>query len=419
MKINQDDNAFVKFALVCSGANPDTINDQQCASEKTKYVMIGTFICLTAIFAALSGGYALYMGFKSVWLAVPIGLLWGAFIFTVDRFIVSTIRKQQIDSDMPLARKVFLWMGDALKASPRILLAALISIVISTPLELKYFEPEIQIQIDGRLEKDAVRIRNEALQDQDAVKQRESENQRLRAEMAEKEKRRDQLQDQLAAEAQGRRGTGIYGPGPVTALLKEQFEQYQVQLKEFRDQVSKSSNENKQAIDELLATRNERAERLIKKQEDAVGFLDRFETMNDLAAKRPTIWWAKIFISFLILVLECTPIFMKLLGSYGTYDSVLEAEEYKVILKQRRLISDLNQKNNHELYFDERVQMLIRTAEEQWTRETISNIKNLAQNEIAEATETVARKMVDYWRDKATQDIYFHSPEENHTNKTQ
>ncbi|MCI0447944.1 DUF4407 domain-containing protein, partial [bacterium] len=371
MKFKNKDIDFVKFALVCSGVNPITIEDPKCASEKTKYVMIGTFICLTAVFAALSGGYALYIGFKSVWLAVPIGLLWGAFIFTVDRFIISTMRKGQSDPDLPLRKRAGLWFGEAFKASPRILLAGLISIVISTPLELKYFEPEIQFRIDERQEKEAVKIRNDALKDQVKVKQLEDENQRLQAEITRKEKRRDQLKDQLAAEAQGRKGTGIYGSGPVTRLLQGQFEHYEAELKESSDQALKRIAENRQTIDESLAKREREVEELIEKKKNAVGFLERFKVMNELTSENHSAWLAKIFISFLILVLECMPVLMKLLGKYGTYDSVLEAYEYEVILEQRRRISDLNQKTNHELYFNERVQMLIRTAEEQWFQETI------------------------------------------------
>lgn len=408
MEIKNQDSDFVKFALVCSGANPRTIANPECASEKNKYVMIGTFVCLTAIFAALSGGYALYIGFKSAWLAVPVGLLWGAFIFTVDRFIVSTIRKKPIDADLPPRKKFGLWFGEMFKASPRILLAAMISVVISTPLELKYFEPEIEIQIKGRLKQQAVEIRDKALQNRAEVKQLEDENQRLRTAIAAKELRHDQLQDQLNREMEGTGGTYKRGLGTVAKQLTLQFDQVQAGLKEFSDQALKSIDENKQKIDDLQAKDKAEGEQLIKDQEDAVGFLDRFETMNNLAAKHASAWWAKIFISFLILVLECTPVLMKLMGSYGPYDSLLEAEEYKVILAQRRLISDLNQKTNHELYFNERVQMLIRTAEEQWTQETISSIKKLVDHEINAAKEAVASKVVTHWRDKATQGAHFH-----------
>jgi hypothetical protein len=179
MKLKRMVEDFSEFAMTCSGANLKILKEQ-CASEQPKYAMIGIFIFLTAIFASLSGGYALYKGFKSPLLAGLIGLLWGAFIFNVDRFIVSTIRKKQIVSDLPLREKLSYWGGVAL----RILLAFLISIVISTPLELKYFEPEIKAQITKRLDSQAVEIQNKALLDQSEVKKLEDENQSLREDIA-------------------------------------------------------------------------------------------------------------------------------------------------------------------------------------------------------------------------------------------
>ena len=59
------------------------------------------------------------------------GLIWGLLIFNLDRFIVSTIKKN--DSK---------WK-EFLQAFPRLILAMIIAIVISKPLELKIFEKEI------------------------------------------------------------------------------------------------------------------------------------------------------------------------------------------------------------------------------------------------------------------------------------
>ena len=122
MKLTQMAEAFKQFALKCSGANLNILREDECVSEQSKYAMIGVFVFLTSIFASLSGGYALYKGFKSAWLAIPIGLLWGGFIFNVDRFIVSTMRNKQLVSDLSLSERLSYWGGVAL----RILLALLI-----------------------------------------------------------------------------------------------------------------------------------------------------------------------------------------------------------------------------------------------------------------------------------------------------
>ena len=132
-----------KFFLFCSGATIEVITQDECKTDIGRYTMIGAFVFLTAAFASLSGGYALYTGFKLWQLAVPVGLLWGSFIFTLDRFIVSTIRKKTV-ADTHSFREVFInKLREIGTVLPRLILAIFIGVTVAVPLELKYFEPEI------------------------------------------------------------------------------------------------------------------------------------------------------------------------------------------------------------------------------------------------------------------------------------
>src|SRR5690606_12045336 len=88
------------------------------------------------LFASLSGGYAMYFVFSgtsaAVFFAIFFGLIWGLAIFNMDRYIVASIKKTG-SSNQQIAQ-----------ALPRILLAIMIGIVISRPLELKIFDKEIR-----------------------------------------------------------------------------------------------------------------------------------------------------------------------------------------------------------------------------------------------------------------------------------
>src|SRR6266705_1428519 len=87
---------FVKrFLLMCSGATREILYAPSCITELNKYAMFGAIIFFTAGFAALSGGYAAYTAFRDTAVATALGVLWGLFIFTLDRLIVSGVRKQQ------------------------------------------------------------------------------------------------------------------------------------------------------------------------------------------------------------------------------------------------------------------------------------------------------------------------------------
>ena len=142
-------NLIQRFFIGCSGAVKDII--EECPTEWTKYVGIGATVLFTGLLAFFSGGYALYTIFRNANLdtvdtgallfAIPFGMLWGAIIFNIDRFIVSTFYKKD-------ERNVLKRLGrDFLQAFPRIVLAAIIAIVISKPVEIKIFENRLSEQI--------------------------------------------------------------------------------------------------------------------------------------------------------------------------------------------------------------------------------------------------------------------------------
>src|SRR5690606_27441048 len=127
-------NWIEKFLLICSGSHLKLL--EKSPTEINKHVGIGGVILFTAILASLSSGYALYSVFDNVWAAVGFGLLWGLMIFNLDRFIVASMRKSG-----NFFRQFF-------AATPRIILAALLGVVIAKPLELRIFQKEIDKQLN-------------------------------------------------------------------------------------------------------------------------------------------------------------------------------------------------------------------------------------------------------------------------------
>ncbi len=127
-------NAISRFFWFCSGAHISTL--EKHPTEHNKYTGIGATIFFTGLFAALSGGYAMYFVFKgdagAIFFALLFGIIWGLAIFNMDRYIVSSINKSGSTGKQ------------LLQATPRILLAIMIGIVISRPLELKIFDKEIK-----------------------------------------------------------------------------------------------------------------------------------------------------------------------------------------------------------------------------------------------------------------------------------
>jgi len=128
---------MINFLIFCSGANKPIL--EKYPIEIDKYVSIGGTVFFTSLFAMFSAGYALYTVFHAndyaFAPAMLFGIIWGLSIFNLDRYIVSSMYKQgKFWSDLKLAL-------------PRLILAVLLALVISKPLELRIFETEIESEL--------------------------------------------------------------------------------------------------------------------------------------------------------------------------------------------------------------------------------------------------------------------------------
>src|SRR5262247_3438562 len=200
-------NLLKRFFVMCSGATPELVYAPSCLTELNKYAMLGALICFTAGFAALSGGYAAYTAFRGTAVATALGVLWGLFIFTLDRLIVSGIRKQQHEPHDTWS----VWLGKSLRgiqqAFPRLVLAVFLALVIATPLELKLFEREIQWYLAHDTQARATEAEQLAQEEFPDIENLRTRNQELFHVLQAKEKRRDTLRDEAVAEAIGLNGT--------------------------------------------------------------------------------------------------------------------------------------------------------------------------------------------------------------------
>ena len=207
------------FFWLCSGAHIKLL--ERSPSESSKYVGIGATVFFTGIFAALAGFYAFNFVFDRVWVAVLVGIVWGLMIFNLDRYIVSSMRKKgTIKQEMILA-------------SPRIILAVLIAIVISKPLELKVFEKEIAPELI-KMEQEQITERESMVKNR-FQNDRETKNEQisqLQAAIELKSANRDELVRIAQQEADGTGGTMRRNAGPIYRIKKADADRVQSELAE-------------------------------------------------------------------------------------------------------------------------------------------------------------------------------------------
>ena len=329
-----------QFFLVCSGVDLNLIRD--CSDgEQTKYVGIGATVFFTALMAFIAGSYALYTVFDNPFAAVGFGLIWGLLIFNLDRFIVATLRKRENKFD------------EFLQATPRILLAIIIAIVISKPLELKIFEKEInQVLLEQKNELTLANKDQIALQFTPELAQISQEITQLKDEVATKEVAVNDLYETYIAEAEGRKGTELLGKGPVYKEKRDKHDAALESLQILRTENAEKITAKELAIADLMVKQKEQEATTQPIIDGFDGLMARVNALGDLP------WLPSFFIFLLFLAIETSPIFAKLFTSKGEYDIKLQDADDAVKtwvtqkIHQRKTLLQTDQALNNKVYAD-------------------------------------------------------------------
>lgn len=320
-------NAISRFFWFCSGAHISTL--EKHPTEHNKYIGIGATIFFTGLFAALSGGYAMYFVFKgdngAIIFALLFGIIWGLAIFNMDRYIVSSINKS-----VGTGKQI-------LQATPRILLAIMIGIVISRPLELKIFDKEIKERLKVSYlnnQRSNIDTLNAAFENKYAIEM---------GKLNEVKARRDSLANGIKTDRQklnfeifGNKTTetsGVMGYGPYAKRKEAELKQREKEL----DTLSADVNKLEKFIDGRKQFDGLMTEKLYTgKQLDSLtsiaGFADRNWALGQLSFNRDgsrdsSTALAVTFIGLLFIFFECLPVFVKLMSSRGPYDHSVENSE--------------------------------------------------------------------------------------------
>jgi len=361
---------ITRFFWFCSGAHTGTL--KKYPIEHNKYVGIGATIFFTALFASLSGGYAMYFVFSgsafAVGFAILFGMIWGLAIFNMDRYIVSSINKEGTTNQQ------------ILQASPRILLAIMIGVVISRPLELKIFDKEIRQKLKTAYLKGQHR-RIDTLQKtyNDKYAMELTKNNDLKKEKDSLERDINRSRTELNHEVFGEKTdqtSGITGYGTYA-------KQKQATLQEKEDRL-KSVTGDLGTMDEFLTRRKDfeglSNMRLFNSHEldslsNIAGFSDRNWALNQLTynengTRDVETYLAISFIGWLFILFECLPVFVKLMSPKGPYDvaigKVSDANIYYAEKDKERDMQVTDQTYDHNLETDVERRKKIITGQSEW-----------------------------------------------------
>ena len=330
-KPNTNVSKFTKLLWWCAGADQRflLLSPHQ---DRVKYAGIGGIVLSTGLLAAFAGGFAFNMAFGPKGLAGDdvstiewligsgiFGICWGLLIFNLDRFIVSSTGKG--DGTDSISLKEF---GQAI---PRIIIAIILGITISKPLELKIIETEINVELRKKQQEKLDEFNKNtyskfkeqiALLDADIKKIEQDRSVVVQSQKSAEQEYIDQMQ--------GRAGNAGYGPRAkqLEALKNEK-------LKDVADYDSRHAEElanlKKNREKKLNEQENELNVVNKKQAENLDGLLERISIAEDIG------FGLGIALMFIFLSIETGPIFFKMMMNKGPYDYMVENYNYRMYVQ--------------------------------------------------------------------------------------
>ena len=339
------------FLYFCAGCDVDIL--KQCSHTDTvKYQGIGGVVLATATLAFFSGSYAFYtvfvpkVGFalsvaqQESYLpayigAVFFGIVWSLMIFNLDRFIVSS--SGQGDGTDAIT------LGEVGRALPRIIMAIMIGLVLSKPLEIRIMQSEIDARL--QIEQDNHAHERQKLLDQEYSLARKD----LDAKKAEKVALRDNDEKELNSRQKivdaarlalqneidgGPGSSGRPGCAKSCQQKKENLDKDEAELQEERKKNEPAVAEYKEDIKRIQTD----IDNLNKKREDELlinkkgaaqldGLIERISIAEEIAPI------ASRLLTALLIILEIAPIFFKMMLTISPYDYLTENRKRLIVAR--------------------------------------------------------------------------------------
>jgi hypothetical protein len=329
-------NRITEFLWWCAGADPYFMRLSPM-QDRVKYAGIGGIVLCTGLLAGVSGAFAFYTIFgpkgdaNDYSLTASIGIqiatlvfavVWGLVIFNLDRFIISSTGKG--DGTDSITIKEFL------QALPRIIIALILGFAISSPLEIKILESEVNSELSKF---QAVYAEDLNKQTDLLFKQKRTGLEKDKAEyegkIAEYEKGLtafdtgiDDLVAKQQAEMQDKRA---YGFGPVAQKMQNDIETKRGEKDKYVNEKKTSVESWRKQLDQVNTKINALADDLrieYKKNEQKAhgydGLLKRIQISHEIGGIVPWI------ILLVFLCIEMGPIFFKMMMTKGVYDFMVE-----------------------------------------------------------------------------------------------
>lgn len=326
---------FTQLLWWFSTAIPELIKD--CTSDRYRAKIIGAGVVFTWLYATVAWIYFWSLNVSSPYIFVPLGILIGFGILSIDRMLIASISKKK---------------KSIIAISFRVILAILLGSFIAQPILLWMFEKDISTEIsivqDGKVQEKRKELQSIYQSEKDFLLQRKAainseENTRYAA--------LEKAEGEYIKEIDGTGGSEKFGIAGIAREKEKVMERAEESFKALKinNQKELSLTENRLlSIDSTIIAETQD----FKENKLSEGFLIRVDALQSLFEKDEHYALQKrYYLILIILVLfELIPIISKLYLPTGSYDERLRLQD-----EMELNMAEYNQEQSLELkkYFND------------------------------------------------------------------
>jgi hypothetical protein len=343
LKNRPEPTKFTQFLWWCAGADSYFLKLSP-KQDRVKYAGIGGVVLTTGVLAMLSG----YLAFKTAFgtkgataleastagtileniLLILGGLAWGLVIFNLDRFIISSTSKG--DGTDEITGKE--WK----QAAPRLVIACILGVVVSSPLETQILKSDIDQILHQRQEEKKIELNKIT---EGRAKQANSDAEKIKKEyefkLALYEKELVNYDAQIADLTQQVRNQmengKVYGFGPVAKKLQENVDAKKAEKQAFIQRKSADISLYRKNItdqDKKLEELRVKKENDFKLNELEAQKMDGI--LNRVSIAHETSLTLSLLLLAVFLCIETGPIIFKMMLTKGVYDYMVENYNHRL-----------------------------------------------------------------------------------------
>jgi hypothetical protein len=294
----------------------------------------GQIIFVVSLFATVSGTNAAYIISQSIVPSVLIGVMWGYFILCVDRLLSAPFKRSSY------AQSEEKFIHNFLKPILiRLPLALLLGILISIPILLKIFDPEIE---DRWIEKKTMDYKaDEDTSYSKLISDLEGNDRNINGIRADIEN--------LNILFKGEKIITVPVPDTFSGrvnfsrtepiLAKKALLQQEMLLKQY-DTLTKTGNDLLRQKNNFKKKSKKEIAEIVKPGYSSVSLGERYEELKNVINEKEhrNLWWIHFWLQTVIILIELMPVLMKVFSDLSTYDLFVEENFYNTIESIRRKV---------------------------------------------------------------------------------